>query len=325
MAMKNYPFTIEKDSMRNPFNGIPSFLMAPMCFDLDELDADIAVIGMPYDMGTSVKTGARFGPRGVREASSYNCYAHEGWYDPIRDEMFLGEPWKIVDCGNVDVLHTVYERSFANLEAAIRKILSKGAIPFTIGGDHAITTPILRAFDSYKDLCIIQFDAHLDFTYKPFGIAEGPGSPMRRASEMDHVGKIMQIGMRGIGSSQPSDFADARAYGNTIITSREVRRNGVEWVTDKIPEADHYYITVDIDGLDPSIAIGTGSPVPFGLLYEEVSEIIEAVANKGEIVGFDVTEVSPPNDNNDITSMYAAQLMLDAMSFLTKAKENKQK
>lgn len=325
MAMKNYPFTIEKESMRNPFVGIPSFLMSPMCFDLDQLEADIAVIGMPYDMCTSVKTGARFGPRGVREASTYNCYAHEGWYDPLRDEMFLGEPWKIVDCGNIDVLHTVYERSFKNCEAAIRKILSKGAIPFTIGGDHAITTPILRAFDSYSDLCVIQFDAHLDFTYKPFDIAEGPGSPMRRASEMGHIGKIIQIGMRGIGSSQYSDFQDARANGNTIITSGEVRKKGVEYVASQIPEGKNYYITFDIDGLDPSIAIGTGSPVPFGLYYEEASAIIEAAAYKGNIVGFDVTEVSPPNDTSDMTSMYAAQLMLDAMSFLTKAKEKKTK
>lgn len=323
MAMKNYPFTIEKESMRNPFVGIPSFLMAPMCFDLEELDADIAVIGMPYDMGTSVKTGARFGPRGVREASTYNAYAHEGWYDPLRDEMFLGEPWKIADCGDIDVLHTVYDRSFKNCEEAVRKILDKGAIPFVIGGDHAITTPILRAFDRYKDLCVIQFDAHLDFTYNPFGIEEGPGSPMRRASEMEHIGKLMQIGMRGIGSSGYSDFQDARAYGSTIITSGEVRRRGTEWVAEQIPEADNYYITFDIDGLDPSIANGTGSPVPFGLYYEEASEIIEAVAGKGNIVGFDVTEVSPPNDTNDMTSMYAGQLMLDTMSFLTKAKENK--
>ena len=92
MILKNDPFTIEQEPMRNPFVGIPSFLMAPLCFDLDQLKADIAVIGMPYDLGTSVNTGARFGPRGVREASSYNCYAHEGWYAPIRKETFLGEP-----------------------------------------------------------------------------------------------------------------------------------------------------------------------------------------------------------------------------------------
>ena len=120
MTLKNDPFTIEPEPMRNPFVGIPTFLMAPICFDLDQLDADIAVIGMPYDLGTSVNTGARFGPRGVREASSYNCYAHEGWYDPIRKETFLGEPWKIVDCGNVDVLHTEQKRSFQNCEAAVR-------------------------------------------------------------------------------------------------------------------------------------------------------------------------------------------------------------
>ena len=88
MILKNDPFTIEQEPMRNPFVGIPSFLMAPLCFDLDQLEADIAVIGMPYDLGTSVNTGARFGPRGVREASSYNCYAHEGWYDPIRKDLF---------------------------------------------------------------------------------------------------------------------------------------------------------------------------------------------------------------------------------------------
>ena len=240
MTLKNDPFTIEPEPMRNPFVGIPTFLMAPICFDLDQLDADIAVIGMPYDLGTSVNTGARFGPRGVREASSYNCYAHEGWYDPIRKETFLGEPWKIVDCGNVDVLHTEQKRSFQNCEAAVRKILSKKAIPFVIGGDHAITTPILRAFDCFHNLCVIHFDAHLDFSKNPHGIAEGSGSPMRRASEMAHIGKIMQIGIRGIGSSQLSDFQDAEAYGNIIITSREVRQKGVEWVAGRIPQAEYY-------------------------------------------------------------------------------------
>lgn len=323
MVLNNYPFTVEDDSMRNPFVGIPSFLMSPMCFNLDHLDADIAVIGMPYDLGTAVHGGARLGPRGVREASTYNCYAHEGWYDPVRKETFLGKPWKIVDCGDIDVLHTEQKRSFDNCEAAIRKILSKHAIPFVIGGDHAITTPILRAFDCYHDLCIIQFDAHLDFTKNPHGISEGPGSPMRRASEMKHIGKIMQIGIRGIGSSQISDYRDAEANGNIIVTSREVRKMGVDKVISKIPDAEHYYITFDIDGLDPSIAMGTGAPAPFGLLYEEASAIIEAVSQKGAIVGMDMVEISPPCDLRNMTSMYGAQLMLDTMSFLTKELEKR--
>jgi len=326
MSMKNNPFTTDKSRMmRNSYVGIPSFLMAPICLDLDELDADIAVLGMPYDMGTAVRGGARFGPRGVREASSYWAHAYEGWYDPIRDEHFLGSQWKIVDCGDVDVLHTLYEQSFKNCEAAVRKIISKGAIPFVIGGDHAITIPTVRAFDSFEDVCIIQFDAHMDFTFAPAGIKEGQGSPMRRASEMDHIGKMMQIGIRGIGSSQISDFEDAREYGSKIVTSHEVRTKGVDHVIEKIPNAKNYYITFDIDCLDPTLANGCGSPQAYGLFYEEVIPIIEAIAYKGDVVGFDMVEVAPPYDTHQLTAQYAGQIMLDAMSFILKGKEKRAK
>ncbi|MFA1819603.1 agmatinase [Virgibacillus oceani] len=322
MDMKNYPFTTKGSRMMgNSFVGIPSFLMSPLCLDLDNLDADVAIIGMPYDMGTAVRGGARYGPRGVREASTYWAYAHEGWYDPVREEEFLGKQWNIVDCGDVDVLHTLYEPSFKNCEGAVRKILSKGAIPFVIGGDHAITTPILRAFDNFEDICVIQFDAHMDFSFAPFGIREGQGSPMRRASEMDHIGKMAQIGIRGIGSSQLSDIEDAKRYGSTIVTSKEVRLNGVESVIEKIPEAKKYYITFDIDCLDPTLANGCGSPQAFGLYYEEVIPIIESITKKGEVVGLDMVEVSPPYDSTQLIAQYAAQIMLDALSFVLKNKE----
>ncbi|MEG1538128.1 MAG: arginase family protein, partial [Clostridiales bacterium] len=171
--------------MRNSFIGIPSFIMAPLCLDLDQLDADVAILGMPYDMGSAVRAGSRFGPRGVRSASTLNLgYCYEGWYDPTRDTSYLGPQWKIVDCGDIDVMHTYHEQSFKSCEAAVRKILAKGAIPFVIGGDHAITIPVIRAFDCYEDICMIQFDSHMDFTFAPGGIYEGQGSPMRRASEM---------------------------------------------------------------------------------------------------------------------------------------------
>ena len=323
MSMKNYPFTTEERAMRNAFVGIPSFLMTPLCLDLDALDADVAILGMPYDMGTAVRGGTRYGPRGGREASTYNGYATEGWYDPIREETYLGPQWKIVDCGDVDVLHTLYETGFANCEAAVRKILSKGAIPFVIGGDHAVTIPVLRAFDCFEDVCVIQFDSHMDFTFAPYGIREGQGSPMRRASEMAHIGKMMQIGIRGIGSSQISDIQDAKDYGSVIVTSKTVREQGVAAVIDMIPDAKKYYITFDIDCLDPTLANGCGSPQAFGLYYEEVTPIIEAVAKKGDVVGMDMVEVSPPYDCHQLTAQYAAQIMLDAMSFILKEKERK--
>ncbi|MDR1943654.1 MAG: agmatinase [Synergistaceae bacterium] len=297
--------------------------MAPLCLDIEELDADIAVLGVPYDMGTAVRGGARYGPRGVREASTFNCYACEGWYDPIRETTFLGDKWRIVDCGDVDVMHTLYEQSFKNCEEAVRKILAKGAIPFVIGGDHAISIPIIKAYDAFEDICIVQFDAHMDFTYAPAGVLEGQGSPMRRASERKHVTKMMQIGIRGIGSSQISDFEDARRFGSIIATSKQVRESGVQDIIDVIPDAKGYYITFDIDCLDPSLAMGCGSPQPFGLYYEEVVPVIEAVAYKGDIVGFDMVEVSPPYDSNQMTSMYAAQIMLDAMSFTLRGREKR--
>ena len=317
--MNNRNFTTDESKrMDNPFSGIATFMRAPYADQLDHLDADIAVLGMPYDMGTAVRAGARFGPRAIRDVSTWNAYLYHGWYNPLDDEVYMDENWKVVDVGDIDVLHTEYQQSFLNCETAIRKIVSQGVIPFTMGGDHAITTPILKGFDSFQDLCVIQIDAHLDFTYAPGGILCGQGSPMRRASEMSHIGQIVQIGMRGVGSSQPSDWADARANGNIIMNMREIRKNGMEWVLSQIPVKEHYYVTLDIDGLDQSLVPGCGSPQPFGLYYEDVVTIFENVAQKGKIVGFDLVEVCPPYDTNQSTALYAACLMQDMMSYIWK-------
>ncbi|MEG1538129.1 MAG: arginase family protein, partial [Clostridiales bacterium] len=139
-----------------------------------------------------------------------------------------------------------------------------------------------------------------------------------------HVGKMMQIGIRGIGSSKPSDFADARAYGSKIITARDFHHLGIEGVCNLIPQAKKYYITFDIDCLDMSIANGCGSPQAGGLFYDEVVPIIEAVAKMGEVVGFDMVEVAPPYDWCEMTAHYAAQIMVDALSFILKEKELRQ-
>ena len=322
MKIQNKAFTTDaKKSMDNPFVGISTFLKGPYLDNIDELDADIAVIGMPYDLGTAIRPGARFGPRAIREASTWNCYAYNGWYNPIDDITYMDKDWTVVDLGDIDCIHTEYEQSFKNCEAAIRKILDKKSVPFVIGGDHSITIPVLKAYDKYKDLCVIHIDAHLDFTYGPAGVLYGQGSPIRRASEMDHIGKIVQIGMRGIGSSQESDWKEARDHGNIIMTMKDVRDHGIKWVLDNIPKAENYYVTFDIDSMDQSLVPGCGSPQPFGLYYEEIVPIFENVAKKGKIVGFDVVEVAPPYDLNESTSLYAANLMLDMMSYIWKYKE----
>ncbi len=319
MLIQNWGFTTNPErSMHNPYVGISTFLKAPYEDNLDELDADVAVLGMPYDLGTAVRSGARYAPRAIREASTFNCYAYEGWFNPLDEEVYMDKNWKVVDVGDVDVIHTDYKQSFENCEAAIRKIVERGAIPFTIGGDHAITIPVLRGFDKYKDICVIHIDAHLDFTNSAAGVTEGQGSPMRRASEMEHIGQIVQLGMRGIGSSQSSDWKDAREYGNIIMNMKQVREAGIKKVLDIIPDAKHYYVSFDIDGMDQSLAPGCGSPVPFGFQYEELTELFEGINKKGKVVGFDLVEVCPQYDQNESTSMYAAALMLEMLSFIWK-------
>lgn len=304
-----------------PFAGIATFMKARLCPSLDDLrpgDADVAVLGFPYDLGTSARSGARMAPRAVRDASTVYADGLRGLYDPVLDEMFLDEGQIIVDCGDVDVSPCGSDQAFRNLETAVRKVLDLGAMPVVIGGDHATPIPIFRALDRFSDLCVVQVDAHLDWTDSYGEFRESHSSPMRRASEMPHITSMVQFGLRGLGSSGPTAFADARQWGSVLVPAPQVHRDGAEAACSLIPQAPCYYITVDIDGLDPSICPGTGSPQPGGLLYDQVREIIRAVAARGPIVGFDVCEVSPPYDWANQTSLYAAQLILDAICFATK-------
>lgn len=317
----NVNFSMNQDNFFNlPFTGICSFMKSEICFHLDELKEGyaVAILGMPLDIAASARSGARFGPRGIREASTINCDGLYGVYDPIRDEYYLDQGERIIDCGDVDVSPCGLQQSFMNCEYAVRKILDKKAVPIVLGGDHSITIPVLRAFSEFEDVCVIQFDAHLDWT-KSYGEFEySHSSPLRRASEMKHIAKMMQIGLRGLGSSGRSDFEEARAYGSILITTPQLRKEGLDAIIDKIPDAKYYYITVDIDGLDPSICPGTGSPQAGGLMYQEVSDLIYAIVQKGDVIGFDVAEVSPPYDPCAQTSLYAAQIILDFICFLTK-------
>lgn len=312
----------EKERLNLPYTGIASFAKYPVCTDIDKLDADVAIIGVPYDMGTQFKPGARFGPRGIRDASTLYSFGLGGSYDPERDEMYLGPEWTIVDCGDVDMVHGDLHQSFDNVETVVRKIISKGAMPVVLGGDHSVTIPVARAFDSLDPISVIHIDAHLDWADQRSGQRFGHGSPMRRMAEMDTFKHMVQLGIRGIGSSKKEDFDAAREYGSVILSPRQMRRLGVEGVLNRIPEAEKYYVSIDVDGMDPSLAPGTGTPSPGGLFYEEMNELLEGIAKKGNIVGFDFVEVAPPYDPTGITSQVAARLVLDFIGFILKERED---
>jgi len=313
----------EKQFLNLPFTGICSFGKYPICTNLDELDAEVAVIGVPYDMGTQWKSGTRMGPRGLREGSTLYSFGLDGAYDIEKDIMYLGPDCKVVDCGDVDMVHGDLEQCFDNTEEAVRKIVAKGAMPVVLGGDHSITIPVGRALDSIGPFHVIHIDAHLDWADHRSGQRYGHGSTFRRLSEMDHVQKMWQLGIRGISSSKKEDVDAAREYGSVILSPRQMRKMGADAIIDMIPEGEQYYVSIDIDGLDPSIAPGTGTPSPGGLLYDEVNELLEAIAKRGNVIGFDLVEVSPPYDTTGITSQVGARIILDFISFILKEKKDK--
>ena len=287
---------------------------------MDQLDADVAVLGVPYDMGIQYRSGTNQGPECIRAGSKLTAFTNDdGVYDPDRDEMFLDSRWRIVDCGDADIVHGDLEQSFRNIEGSVRKIVARGAMPVVMGGDHSITIPVVRALDSLGPVCVVQIDAHLDWCDERAGQRLGQGSPMRRISEMKHVNGMAQVGIRGLGSSMKSDFEDARAYGSVIIPARDVKKKGIQYALSQIPEADRYYITYDIDGTDPSLV--TGTPSAGGLDYYEINDLLYGITKKGEVVGFDLVEVAPQYDLSGYTGIFAARMMIEFMGYILKSKE----
>jgi agmatinase len=309
----------ESGRLNLPFVGHCTFAKSPVCLDWDKIDADVAILGAPNDMGTQWRSGARFGPRSIREASTLFSFGHAGAYDHEDDVLYLSrDQLRMVDVGDADIVHTDMESSNANIELAVRKILECGAMPVTLGGDHSIHAPVIKAFEGKGPIHIIHFDAHLDFVDERHGVRYGHGNPLRRASEMAHITGMTQMGIRNVSSSNRDDYDAARRAGSEIMSVRDVRRLGTEGVLARIPEGAAYYITIDIDGFDPSIAPGTGTPSHGGFLYYEVLEIIQALArrSRGNIVGMDLVEVAPAYDPAGVTPILAAQLLMNSIGFI---------
>ena len=310
-------FAYEQGRLDLPFVGHCTFAKAPICTDWNAIDADVAVLGVPNDMGTQWRSGARFGPRGIREASTLFSFGHGGAYDFERDTLYLtAEEVRMVDVGDADIVHTDMEKSHANTEEAVRRILAAGAMPLVLGGDHSVHAPVMAAFERHGPLHIVHFDAHLDFVDERHGVRYGHGNPLRRSSEQNHVTGMTQLGIRNVSSSNRLDYEAARRAGSDILSVRDVRRLGTQAVLDRIPSGIDYYLTIDIDGFDPSIAPGTGTPSHGGFLYYEVQELIEGVVKKGNVVGMDLVEVAPPYDPAGVTSILAAQLLMNAIGFI---------
>ena len=309
--------TYDQGRLNLPFVGICTFGKYPYIEDWDKIKADIAVLGAPFDAGSQFRSGARMGPRGIREASTLFSFGHGGAYDHEDDITYLpADTTGIVDIGDADIIHTDTMQSHANIEFGVKKILEAKAIPVVLGGDHSVNIPCINAFRNEDPIHIIQIDAHLDFVNERHGVRFGHGNPMYRASEKEYVSGMTQIGIRNVSSTAREGYIEAKERGSKIFSVRQFRKMGISQILNTIPKNIRYYLTIDIDAFDPSIASGTGTPSHGGFYYYEILELIDGLTKQGNIVGLDLVEVAPDYDITNSTSTLAAQLLMNIMGRL---------
>ena len=305
-----------KPRLNLPFVGIATFGKRPYVADWSQIDADVAILGAPFDLGTQYRSGARFGPRAIREASTLFSFGLGGAYDHEDDVTYLPESVRIVDLGDADMVHTDTQTSHDNIRDGVRAILDAGALPVVLGGDHSVNIPCIDAFEGHGDIHIFQIDAHLDFVDVRHGVRFGHGNCLRRAAEKPYVTGQTQVGIRNVSSTTRDGYEAARVMGSDILSVRQMRAIGAEAVIGRIPEGARVYVTIDIDGFCPSIAPGTGTPSHGGFVYYEVLEMLQALAKRHEVVGIDLVEVAPDYDQSGNTATLAAQVLLNFLGFI---------
>lgn len=295
-----------------------SFAGLPVCMQLAELEAEIAIIGLhyvsPYPSGLPQVTSQvpiESAPDAIRFQSSVFT-DHLDHYDFNFNDLLLPDPQvRIVDCGDVDKQVNTGLQDSQRITDAISTILNRGATPIAIGTDEGGFIPFVRAYNGFDSLCVVHIDAHIDWRDERDGVRDGYSSVMRRASEMQWVKAMVQIGMRGIGSARQQEIDDALSFGSVFIRAREIHSRGITGCIDMIPEAKNYLITIDSDALDTSIAPGVLFPTPGGLTFNEVTDLVQQIALKGQIAGISLFETRPERDVNGLTASTAAQLIVN--------------
>ena len=292
------------------YAGIATFARLPR---LDQVEsADVAIVGIPFDSGVSYRPGARFGPSHVRESSRLLRP-----YNPATDiEPFAQQ--QVADAGDIPVNPFIIEEAIGTIEVEASKLLATGAKLMTIGGDHTIALPLLRALHAiHGPIAVVHFDAHLDTWDTYFGVETTHGTPFRRASEEGLIDMTasMHVGIRGpLYSAQ--DLAEDTRLGFQVVSCRDVELHGLQKALDAIRSRvgdKPTYVSVDIDVLDPGHAPGTGTPEAGGLTSRELLEMIRVFGDMN-LISADVVEVAPAYDHAQITGIAAAHVIYELIS-----------
>jgi guanidinobutyrase / D-arginase len=301
------------DGFVSPRFGQPAtFMRLPAVESARELD--VALIGIPYDGGCSYRSGARHGPRHVRDQSSLI----RPWNSALKVHPF--ERLRVADCGDVDVVPISIERTLEAIERAIATVAEAGVVPVVTGGDHTVTLGVLRALARRRGrMGLVHFDAHPDTWDRYFGSPYYHGSTFRRAVEEGLIDgrRAIQVGIRGP-LYGPEDFAFHAEHGLEVIRIDDVKDHGVAWVVERLRRlaGTPVYCSFDVDAVDPAHAPGTGTPEVGGLSAYEALAILRGLRGM-ELAGADVVEVSPPYDGpGAITGVLAANLLFEIVSLI---------
>ncbi len=287
-------------------------------------NADVVILGAPFDGGTSYRSGARFGPQYVRQT----CYLE---HDGSRPSLALGvdglRDLRVYDAGDVEMFSGDAARSVADLQRAVHAIASSGAVPIILGGDHTIAWPDAAGVAQHIGhgrVSMIHFDAHADTGDINFGSLVAHGTPMRRLIESGAVrgDRFLQLGLRGYwpGPQTLAWMAEQgmRSYEMTEIVARGLDACLTEAFEIALDDCDGVFLSVDIDVVDPGHAPGTGTPEPGGLSARQLLDSVRRICRDLPVVGVDVVEVSPPYDHADITALLANRVVLEAISALAR-------
>ena len=280
------------------------FINLPVCTNWKNLSADAVIFGVPFGkpyLQNNFPNDQSRAPFPLRSASDRIMVEHASVNMDYESIPSLTNGMKFVDGGDIPLVDNDVSAHYLQGEEAVRYAVTKGIIPVTIGGDDGITNPVLRGLDVAGNIALIQIDAHLDWKSERYGEKDGYSSPMRRASELSHVSSIHQIGIRSFGSSTEEEVKVARKWGADIHTARQVHARGIERVIKALPKDVKFFITLDVDGLDPSVMPGTVALAPGGLLWWQLIDLLDGISERGPIIGLNVVELSPKNDLNQIS------------------------
>ena len=300
---------------RTNFAGLPSWP------DTRGLQTDIAIIGIPHGTSYSADTPSysASAPSAIRQAAErYGRMIDHYDFDfggPLLDHRNI----RVADCGDLPGDPSDPAGNHRRSEEAIRAIIDAGAVPIVLGGDDSVTIPFLRAFQGKGMFTVVQIDAHIDWRHEINGITEGPSSPMRRASEMDWIDNLIQAGMRGIGSARAEDVEAARIYNTRIITAKTVQEDGIGRILNSVAEGSSCLLTIDCDGLDPSVMPAVNTPMPGGLTYLQIVDLLHGITKKATVCGFNLVEFVPEKDINGLTALTAARIVFNMIGALARS------